>query len=267
MLIGIVMTFAHYVSQTAVIRMVDEYEATDTKMTVREGFRIGWTRTSWRLFLINLIVNIPTLLLMALLVVDGVVIYRMFMSNGADFFAATGFIALIGITFLVIFITVLIMAVLLLLRQFVWRAAVLENLDVRESFKRGIAMARENWKDIGVMWLVMLGLGIAWMIVSFISLFLLIPVALITIILGAVVAAIPGLLLVGFFSLFLNGYMPWIVGAIFIAPLFFTLAFSPWIMLSAWQKTYISTVWTLVYRELKAMESLTPVMELEPTIE
>jgi len=113
----------------------------------------------------------------------------------------------------------------------------------------------------------MLGLGIAWMIVSFISLFLLIPVALITIILGAVVAAIPGLLLVGFFSLFLNGYLPWIVGAIFIAPLFFTLAFSPWILLSAWQQTYTSTVWTLVYRELKAMDSLTPVMELEPTIE
>ena len=38
--------------------MVDEYENTGTKMTVREGFRIGWSRTAWRLFLINLIVNL-----------------------------------------------------------------------------------------------------------------------------------------------------------------------------------------------------------------
>ena len=265
-LISIVMTFAHYVSQTAVIRMVDKYEATDTKMTVREGFKIGWSRTSWRLFLINLIVSIPTLLLMALLVVDGVVIYRMAMQGG-DFFAAPRFIALIGVTFLAIFLTILLMAVLLFLRKFVWRVCVLENLGVRESFRQGIAMARENWKNVGIMWLIMLGLGIAWVIVSFISIFLLIPVALFTGMFGAVIAAIPGLLMVGFFSIFMNGYLPWIVGALFIAPLFFTLAFSPWILLSAWQAVYTSTVWTLVYRELKALESLTPVIEIEPTIE
>jgi len=33
---GIVMAIARYVSETAVIRMVDQYEATDTKMTVRQ---------------------------------------------------------------------------------------------------------------------------------------------------------------------------------------------------------------------------------------
>ncbi len=266
MLISIVMTFAHYVSQTAVIRMVDEYETTDTKMTIRQGFKIGWSRTSWRLFLINLIIYIPTFLLLALLIVDGVAIYRMVM-NGGDFFAATSFIALIGITFLAIFATMLVMAVLILLRQFVWRAAVLEDLGVRESFRRGIAMARENWKNVGVMWLIMLGLGVAWMIVSFISLFVLIPIAFFTVIIGAVIAAIPGMLLVGFFSLFLSGYMPWIVGAIFIAPLFFTLAFSPWIMLGAWQATYTSIVWTLTYREINAIEAIEPKLEIEPTIE
>ncbi|MCP4143602.1 MAG: hypothetical protein GY755_25500 [Chloroflexi bacterium] len=266
-LISIVMTFAHYVSQTALIRMVDEYEANDSKMTIKEGFKIGWSRTSWRLFLINLIVNIPTLILMALLVVDGVVVYRMAINSG-DFFATTSFIALIGITFLVIFITILVMAVLLLVRKFVWRVCVLEDLGVTESFQRGFAMARKNWKNVGIMWLVMLGLGVAMAIVSFISLFLLIPVAFFTAIFGAVIAGIPGLLMVGFFSIFMNGYLPWIVGALFIAPLFFTLAFSPWILLSAWQLTFTSTVWTLVYREFKALETLDePVMEIEPTIE
>ena len=115
--------------------------------------------------------------------------------------------------------------------------------------------------------MVMLGLGIAWMIVSFISIFILIPAVIITAILGAVVAAVPGMLLVGFFSLFLNGYLPWIVGAVFIAPLFFTLAFSPWILMGAWQAVYTSTVWTLTYRELKAMDTLAPELEIEPTIE
>ena len=39
LLVGIIVAIARYVSETAVIRMVDEYENTGTKMTVREGFR------------------------------------------------------------------------------------------------------------------------------------------------------------------------------------------------------------------------------------
>ena len=63
MVVGIVLAIARYVSETAVIRMVDEYETSGNKMTVRQGFRIGWSRTAWRLFLINLIVNLPAIAL------------------------------------------------------------------------------------------------------------------------------------------------------------------------------------------------------------
>src|SRR6185503_11680359 len=63
LVVGIVVAIARYVSETAVIRMVDEYEASGNKMSVRQGFRIGWSNTSWRLFLINLIVNLPVIAL------------------------------------------------------------------------------------------------------------------------------------------------------------------------------------------------------------
>jgi len=258
--IGIVMSIARYVSETAVIRMVDEYEATDTKMTVRDGFRIGWSRTSWRLFLINLIVNLPIFLLLIVLGIVGFMMYSAFAGRGESF-AIAGIIGLIGVAFLTIFVIAVISTLLRLLRQFFWRAAALEGLGVRESLSRGFAMARENWKNVGLMWLVMMGLGIIWMIVSFISLFVLIPVAFFTAIFGAVIAAIPGMLLVGFFSLFLSGYLPWIVGGIFILPLFATLAFSPWVLLTAWQQIYISTVWTLTFREIKALPALAADME------
>jgi len=258
--IGIVMSIARYVSETAVIRMVDEYEATDTKMTVRDGFRIGWSRTSWRLFLINLIVNLPIFLLLIVLGIVGFMMYSAFAGRGESF-AIAGIIGLIGVAFLTIFVIAVISTLLRLLRQFFWRAAALEGLGVRESLSRGFAMARENWKNVGLMWLVMMGLGIVWMIVSFISLFVLIPVAFFTAIFGAVIAAIPGMLLVGFFSLFLSGYLPWIVGGIFILPLFATLAFSPWVLLTAWQQIYISTVWTLTFREIKALPALAADME------
>lgn len=262
LVLGIVMSIARYVSETAVIRMVDEYEATDTKMTVRGGFRIGWSRTSWRLFLINFIINLPVLLLLVVLGIVGFMMYTAFAGRGEPF-AIAGIVGLIGIAFLAIFVIAIISTLLRLLRQFFWRAAALEGLGVRESLSRGFAMARENWKNVGLMWLVMMGLGIVWMIVSFISFFVLLPVAFFTAIFGAVIAAIPGMLLVGFFSLFLSGPLPWIVGGIIILPLFFTLAFSPWILLTAWQQVYVSTVWTLTYREIKALPALASVMEGE----
>ena len=71
-LTGIVLTFARYIAETAVIRMVDEYEATGNKPGIRQGFRFGWSRTSWRMFLINLLVNLPIFLIVLLMLGVGV---------------------------------------------------------------------------------------------------------------------------------------------------------------------------------------------------
>jgi hypothetical protein len=263
MVIGLIMALARYVSETAVIRMVDEYEATDSKMTVRQGFRIGWSRTSWRLFLINLIVNIPVFVLLAVMVIAGFIIYGMVVGNN-ETLAVAGIVSVIGVVFLLIFVVVILSIILGLLRHFFWRACALEDLGVGESLRRGFAMVRENWKEVGLMWLVMIGLGIAWIIVSIVAVILTIPIVAITAIAAAAIVAIPGLLLVGFFSLFLGGYLPWIVGGVFVAPLFFTLAFSPWILLTAWQQVFTSTVWTLTYREIKALPEQLPEPEIGP---
>jgi hypothetical protein len=263
LVVGIVMAIAHYISETAVIRMVDEYEATDTKMSVRQGFRIGWSRTSWRLFLINLIVHIPVFLLLAVLVVAGFMIYTLFVARNANF-AVAGSIGIIGVVFLIIFVVVILSIILGLLRHFFWRACALEGLGVGESLRRGFAMVRENWKDVGLMWLIMIGLGILWIPVSIIAIIVTLPIVAITAIIGAVVAAVPGLLLVGLFSLFLNGYLPWIVGGAFVLPLFFVIAFSPWVLLTAWQQIFTSTVWTLTYREIKALPAQLPETEIGP---
>ena len=184
--------------------------------------------------------------------------------GGNEALAVTGIVSVIGVVFLAIFVVVIVSIILRLLRQFFWRACALEDLSVVDSFRHGFALVRENWKNVGLMWLIMIGLGIVWIIVSIIAVILTIPVVLITSVIAAVVAAIPGLLLVSLFSLFLNGYLPWIVGGIFILPLFFVIAFSPWTLLTAWQQIYTSTVWTLTYREIKALPAEMPEMGIGP---
>jgi hypothetical protein len=257
MILGLAVAVARYVAETSVIRMVDEYENTGAKMTVREGFRIGWSRTSWRLFLINLIVNLPMILTMLLLLGLGIMVFMNF-TQGSEEAGMLSLVISIAILLLVFFVVAIVSIFLGLLRHFFWRACALENLSVGESLRRGFQMARENWKNIGIMWLVMIGLGIVWMIVSVIAFVLTLPVVAVTAVAAALVAVIPALLTGGLTSLFLNGWLPWIVGALFVLPLFFTVAFSPWLLLQGWQTVFTSTVWTLVYRELKALPALTP---------
>jgi hypothetical protein len=141
---------------------------------------------------------------------------------------------------------------------------VLENASVSESLRRGIAMVRENWKNVGLMWLVMIGLGIVWAVASIILFIVTIPVVIVTVILAVLVITVPFFLLVGTFSLFLSGPLPWIAAGLFMLPLFFVIAFSPWVLLGSWQTVYTSTVWTLTYREIKALPAITPVANVQP---
>ena len=263
MIVGIVMAVARYVSETAVIRMVNEYESTNEKMTVRQGLRIGWSNTSWRLFLINLIVNLPAIALTLVLLIVGISIF-LSVVNGHTNFTAFSIVSTIVLAFLSIFVVVILTILLHLLRNFFWRICVLENAGVRESMQRGSAMVLENWKNVGLMWLVMIGLGIVWAVVSIILVIVTIPVVIVTAILAALVVALPFLLFVGIFSTFLGGYLPWIAAGLFVAPLFFPLAFSPWVLLGSWQSVYTSTVWTLTYREIKTLPAITPPAEPVP---
>jgi len=260
-LFGIVMAVARYVSETAVIHMVDEYETSGTKMTVTQGFRIGWSKTAWRLFLINFIVNLPAIALMLVLLIAGISVYFAWVNGNADF-AAFSTVATIVLAFITIFVVIVLSIILHLLRNFFWRASVLEGLGVRESFSRGFAMVRENWKDVGLMWLVMIGLGIVWAVASVILVVVTIPLVIVTVVIAILVAALPFLLFAGIFSTFLGGVLPWIAGALFVAPLFFTIAFSPWLLLGSWQQVYTSTVWTLTYREIKALPAVAAVEEV-----
>jgi hypothetical protein len=262
LIVGIVIAIARYVSETAVIRMVDEYEGSGNKMTVREGFRLGWSNTAWRLFVINLIVNLPiiTALLVMILAAAG---FYFSVTNGNAQFTPVSLVLVIGFVFLVLFSAVIATILLHLLRNFFWRICVLENASVSESLRRGIALVRENWKNVGLMWLVMIGLGIVWAIAAII-LIVTIPIIIVTAILAVLVVALPFLLLAGVFSTILSGPLPWIAAALFMLPLFFVIAFSPWFLLGSWQSVYTSTVWTLTYREIKALPAITPPAMVQP---
>lgn len=256
LVLGVVSAFARYVAETSTIRMVDEYERSDQKVGLRQGLRYGWSRSAWRLFLIELlVVSLPVAILVLGGLGIGVVIFFLIIGDG-NLIGTAGIVAMIGLAFLLIFLGVILGVFLNLLRDFFWRACVLEEVGVREAIRRGWSMVRQNWKSVGLMWLVMIAVRIAWSIALALGFVLSLPLLLLTIPAGLLAGGIPGLLVGLLSNLFLGGPLPWVVGTLFGLPIFLVVVFSPMIFLRGLGLVYNSTVWTLTYRELDILQAL-----------
>ncbi len=264
LVVGVVFAFLRYISETALIRMVDQYEQTGEKATIRQGFRFGWSRTSWRLFLINLLVNLPNIVAALFILAIGVIVFLLF-SSGKPVWSIAGVVVLIGVFFLLIFILIILNALLNLLRHFFWRECALEGTGVITSMRDGFALVKRNWKNAGLMWLIMIGLGLAWIIVAVIAFILLIPVFILLGLVGLVVAGIPALAVFGLTNLFLSAPLTWIIAALVGLPILILVISLPVIFMRGLKEVFHSTVWTLTYRELKALEKVAsaepPVLE------
>jgi hypothetical protein len=266
LIVGVVFAFLRYISETALIRMVDQHEQTGEKATIRQGFRFGWSRTSWRLFLINLLVNLPNIVAALFILAVGVIVYLLF-SSGKPAWAIAGVFILIGVFFLLILVLIILNALLNLLRHFFWRVCVLEGTGVIASIREGFTQVKRNWKNAGLMWLIMIGLGLAWIIVAVIVFILLIPVFILLALVGLVVAGIPALAVFGLTSLFLTAPLTWIIAALVGLPILILVVSLPVIFLRGLKEVFHSTVWTLTYRELKALENVAPSPVETPALE
>jgi hypothetical protein len=243
---------ARYVAETALIRMVDDYEETGEKRSVRQGFRLGWSRTALRLFLIDLLIGLPTALAFILLFALALAPLLLWTTKSTAA-GVVGTVATIGLGFLFVLLAIVVGIVLSLLMHFFRRACALEELGVIESIRQGFDFVRQHLKDVGIMWLIMVGLGLGWMI-------LMIPVTILLVVVGAMVGGFPALLVGGLASLFFEGAVPWILAAAVGIPIFILVVAVPGLFLGGLAEVFKSSVWTLTYRELRALESL----ETEP---
>ena len=263
LIVSAIYAIVRNVSLTSLIRMVNGYEETGTKVGFKQGWKMGWSRAAFRIWVINLIVSLPALVSVLILLALGVAVF-FGVTSGNGFVGASTVITAIGCAFLLIFAFIVLMVFLGLLRQFFIRAAALENTSIGDSFRRGWEVFKGNWKSAALMWLVMLGIGIGLGIAGFIAFFLLIPVYIILLIPAIIVAAIPGLIAFGITSIFASGVLAWIVGGLIALPFFFIVLFSPLFLIGAWQQVFDSTIWTLTYREIKALESVSPAEAPQP---
>jgi len=263
LVISLLTALVRYPVETAILRMVDNYEQTGEKVGFKAGWKMGWNKRAFRIWVIDLIIGIPAFLFVLAILAAGVVFFVSAINGNAQALAGGAMAALIGICGLSILLTIL-MVFLGLLRQFFVRKAALEETTVGESFRQGWDMFKRNWKSAALMWLVMLGIGIGFGIAAMIAFFLLIPAYIILAIPGAIVAAIPGAIAFGITSIFTSqSWLPWLIGALVALPFLVTIVASPTTLLSGLYMLFDANVWTLSYREMKALEALAPAAPVE----
>ncbi len=261
-LLIVVATIARYVAETALIRMVDDYEETGEQRSVRQGFRLGWSRTTFRLFLIKLLIGLPTALVFILLFLLTLAPLLLWITDSTAP-RAIGTVATIGLSFLILLLLIVVVTVISLLMKFFWRACALEGLGVIESLRQGFGVVRHHWRDVLVMWLIMIGVGIGWIIAMIAITIVLFPVILLLIVVGGVLGGLPALLVGGLASLFFDGAVPWILAAVIGGPIFILVVAAPWIFMGGLMEVFKSSTWTLTYRELRALEGLEAEREIE----
>jgi hypothetical protein len=171
--------------------------------------------------------------------------------TGVTSVGVVGTVVAIGLFFIWILVVIIISVVLDLLKQFFRRACAIEGMGVIDSIQRGYRVVKENLKDVGLMWLIMVGISIAWPIVM-------IPVVLMAGFAAVIIGGGTFLIFAGLGSLLSSGATPWVVAGVLAFPVFLLVLMVPLGFVGGLRETFVSSTWTLSYRELTALESLDP---------
>jgi hypothetical protein len=254
LLLAAISIVARYVAEASLLHMVDDYAKTGKRHSVGKGFRLGWSRTAWRIFLINLLIDLPAMMVSLLLL--GLVAAPIL--TAIDWNATMPSIGRVILSTGLFFPTVILIGianiVLRLLKRIARRACVVEDLGAVDSISRAFSFVRQNLKDVFITWLINLGVRLGWMII-------LLPACLLVMVSGGAVA-VGGLMILG---------ASWKAVAVAGAIAFFILLI-PLLFVEGLVEVFLSSLWTLSYRELLAPTSFEqqddePGQELEPAPE
>ncbi len=250
---------ARYVAEVALVRMVDDYSRTGRRYGIRQGLRLGWSRSAWRIFLISWLVNLPVAVgSVALLVLVSAPL--LLWNRGSTMAGIVGTFSSLGLLLAAVVFVAIASSVLSLLKSFFWRACVLEDMGALESIRRGWEIVRRHPRDAVLMWLAMFAVDLAWPLA-------IAPVGFALAAVGVVSGGLLTLLAGGVAGLAVQGVARWVLaGGLVGIPVFFLTILVPLAFLAGLREVYQSSAWTLTYYELRASEGVErrPVPKLAP---
>jgi hypothetical protein len=217
-------------------------------MSVWQGFRLGWSRRAWRLFLIDLCINV--LATLAGILLFGLIFVPLpLWVNGSEGVIFTFALLTGGLFFVSIGVVIVAATAASLLKRLSRQACALEGLRVDEAIREGWLVLRQHLKDAGLMWLITLGVRLGWSVAM-------VPVVLLLVGAGLVIGGLPALAAGGLAGLLAaTGDTPVFVALALGVPMFLLVLIGPLVLLGGLREVFVSSLWTLTYGELHGLES------------
>lgn len=241
---------ARYVSETALIRMAGAYEETGERLKVRQGLRMGWSRQAWRLFLVNLIIDILAAVAAILFFIlifaplplwvngsEGVTFVFAFLTGGMFLLGIAAFIALTALTSV--------------WKRLARQACALDGLGVIEAVGQGFTMVHRHLRDVGLTWLITAGVGLGWTVA-------IVPLLILSLGAGLIIGGLPGLVAAGIAGGGGSEEVSVFVGLAVGLPILLVILIGPLVFLDGLREVFVSSLWTLTYRELRGLALVEP---------
>ncbi len=238
-IIAIIIWVVSVISRGALIAGVVQVED-EGSTSFGQAWVVG-RKKFWTLFGLGVLAAIPMIIMFAIGAIVFVVAITsgVMDANGEPVFSTILFTSLFCFCFLCCGMVLLGM-VLEQIRVYGERAAILEDLGWIDAFKRGWQVIKENLGPTIILWLIFFALGIVIFVIILIII---------------LVLAVPVLAFLGISSV--SDVGTWMIAPMICGGLVMLVVFA---LLRSIVTTYISTTWTLAYRELTGWE--TP-LELE----
>ena len=234
-LLGVVGTVVRYLAETALMAGADEIESTGAGLSVRRGFRLGWSRQAWRLFLTDLVIYLPLGVAGLVLVTAGAVPLLLWLTRQVPL-GVIGTLITAALELLVILGLIALALVLSVVMPYLRRRVVLDRQGPLAALRQSLRLVRASLVDTGLMWLLLAAIRIVWSLVMF-------PVVLVLIVLAVVVGGVPaGLAYLASHS--------WVWPVVVSLPLFLVMLITSTSFVMGLFETYVSTSWTLTYRDV-----------------
>ena len=224
------------VTRTALMRMVNQINETES-VTVGEGWRLGWSGRAWRLFLLNLLIGIPVAVFSLLLILVALSPLLLLITENTALMVIGVMLAIFA--FLFVFLIFLFVGLVITpIRELAWRRTVLDNQGVVDSLRDAFGLIKRRLKDVVIVSLLMIGVGLGW---GLVALVVVLPVSLIA---AMVVGGVPA----GLVYLVSRSGLGAAVAGVPLAVLALILVSA---VAGGLYLCYRSAVWTLAYLEMQ----------------
>lgn len=247
-----------YTAEVALITMVNDQQDSNDIHSARQGWSLGFSITAFKLFLIDLMVYTLLLMLTPLLALPAL-LPVLIAINGSPAAISVGVLLMISLGMASVAAMIVMWIAGIITLQLARRACCLEGLGILASIWRGYRLMRAQLRGVGLTWLVILGLDLAYPI-------LIAPVGILLAATGLAVSGLLALILGALLALVLAKTTAWTT-AIIVGVVLLVLAVAlPMTLLGGLREVFKSSAWTLTFREAVSHQSVKSASWSQPAL-